>query len=458
MEHVEIAVIGAGPGGYHCAQLLGAAGKKVILFEAEHVGGTCLNEGCMPTKALLNCAKRYRYAKDSKVFGVTAENVSYNHKKAVAKKNGVVRRLVAGVENALKESGVMVIRESASLNGRTDNGFAVKTPGGAEYEAEKVVLAAGSETVIPPIPGLKEGLASGFVVTNREFLSLTELPEHFAVIGGGVVGLEMACFLASVGVKVTVVEMMPKIAGQTDEEACALLQSSYEKRGMRFLLGTQVKRVEEDGLYIEKDGSGEKIFCDRVLLSAGRRAHTAGLGLESLNIATERGAVVTDAKLCTNVPGIYAVGDVNGRLMLAHTAYREAEVVANNLLGKEDEMDYSLIPSVIYTDPEVASVGESKESAEKKGIAFREICLPMAYSGRFMAESESGQGFIKLVTEEGTGCVLGVTLVGLYASEMILSAEMMIGSRLPAEALRKLIFPHPTVGEVMKEALFRIEE
>ena len=264
-------------------------------------------------------------------------------------------------------------------------------------------------------------------VTNREFLSLTELPEHFAVIGGGVIGLEMACFLASVGVKVTVVEMMPKIAGQTDEEACALLQSSYEKRGMRFLLGTQVKRVEEDGLYTEKDGRGEKIFCDRVLLSAGRRAHTAGLGLESLNIATERGAVVTDAKLCTNVPGIYAVGDVNGRLMLAHTAYREAEVVANNLLGKED-------------------------------VAFREIILPMAYSGRFMAESESGQGFIKLVTEEGTGCVLGVTLVGLYASEMILSAEMMIGSRLPAEALRKLIFPHPTVGEVMKEALFRIEE
>ena len=456
MELFDIAVIGGGPGGYHAAQLLGGAGKKVVLFEKRNVGGTCLNEGCIPTKALLNCAKLYRHAADSKAYGVSADNVTFDQKKAAARKNGTVRRLVAGVEMGLKAAKVTVVKEAASLNGRAENGFAIRTAGGADFQAAQIILATGSETVVPPIPGLKEGLASGFVVTNREFLDLKELPAHFAVIGGGVIGLEMACYLASVGVKVTVVEMMPKIAGPTDADACALLQDAYTKRGMRFLLSTQVKRVDEDGLYVEKDGEGEKIVCDRVLLSAGRRAHTAGLGLETLGIATERGAVLTDSRLSTNVAGVYAVGDINGKLMLAHTAYREAEVVVNNLLGKRDEMNYDHIPSVIYTNPEVATVGESKESAEKKGYKVREINLPMTYSGRFMAESESGQGFIKLVADEETKRVLGVTMVGLYASEMILSAEMMIDTELPAEQLKKYVFPHPTVGEVIKEAIFRI--
>ena len=456
MELFDIAVIGGGPGGYHAAQLLGSAGKKVVLFEKRNVGGTCLNEGCIPTKALLNCAKLYRHASDSKAYGVSTENVRFDQKKAVARKNGTVRRLVAGVEMGLKASSVTIVKEAAALNGRAESGFLIRSGSGAEYQAANIILATGSETVIPPIPGLKEGLASGFVVTNREFLDLKELPAHFAVIGGGVIGLEMACYLASVGVKVTVVEMMPKIAGPTDADACALLQKAYEKQGMRFLLSTQVKRVEADGLYVEKDGEGEMIPCDRVLLSAGRRAHTAGLGLETLGIATERGAVLTDSRLCTNVDGVYAVGDVNGKLMLAHTAYREAEVVVNNLLGLQDEMNYGCIPSVIYTNPEVAAVGESKESAEQKGFQIREINLPMSYSGRFMAESESGQGFIKLVAEEETKRILGVTLVGLYASEMILSAEMMIDTGLTVPRLKKFVFPHPTVGEVIKEALFRL--
>ena len=455
MEFFDVAVIGGGPGGYHAAQLLGGAGKKVVIFEKRSFGGTCLNEGCIPTKSLLNSAKLYRHALDASGFGVSVQGAEYNHKKAVARKNGTVRRLVAGVEMGLKAASVTIVREAAALAGRGERGFLIRSESG-EWEADKLILATGSETAVPPIPGLKEGLESGFVVTNREFLELKELPAHFAVIGGGVIGLEMACFLSAVGVKVTVVEMMPKIAGPTDADACAVLETLYKKQGIRFLLNTQVKRVEEDGLTVEKDGESEKIVCDRVLLSAGRRAHTAGLGLETLGIATERGAVVTDEKLETNVPGIFAVGDVNGKLMLAHTAYREAEVVVNNLLGREDSMRYDRIPSVIYTNPEVASVGETKASAEQKGLAVREIQLPMTYSGRFMAESENGQGFIKLLTDETGSRVLGVTMVGLYAAEMILAAEMMIDSGLSPEKLKKLVFPHPTVGEIMKEALFRV--
>ena len=456
MAMFDLAVIGGGPGGYHCAQLVAATGKSVVLFEKRSLGGTCLNEGCVPTKALLNCAKLYRHAMEGEAFGVTAENVRYDHSAAMARKNATVKTLVNGVAAGLMKHNVRAVSDHARLDGRCDGGFRIVTGGGETFEAARVVIASGSETVIPPVEGLKEGLQSGFVVTNREFLDMTGLPESVAVIGGGVIGLEMACFMASVGVSVTVVEMMPKIAGATDADACAVLQSAYEKQGMRFLLDTKVMRVETDGLVCEKDGKTEKITCGRVLLSAGRRASTAGLGLETLQIETQRGAIVTDRHLCTNVAGVYAVGDCNGKLMLAHTAYREAEVVANIIAGKKDEMRYEHIPSVLYTAPEVASVGETRASAEQKGMKVKEIKVPMAFSGRFVAESADGLGFAKILLDRLTDRLVGVVIVGPYASEMILSAEMMLDTQLPPEQLKKLVFPHPTVGEVLKEALFRV--
>ena len=306
------------------------------------------------------------------------------------------------------------------------------------------------------MPGLKEGLASGFVVTNREVLDMKELPKDLVVIGGGVIGLEMAYYFASIGVKVTVIEMMPKIAGATDPEICKVLQDGFVKKGMVFKLSSKVLEVKANSVVYEEAGEKKEITCDKVLLSAGRKPATAGIGLETLGLEMDRAAIVTDRHLCTTVQNVYAIGDCNGKVMLAHTAYREAEVAVNHMLGKPDEMRYDVIPAVIYTDPEVATVGHSKEGAEKLGMTVKEVKLPMSYAGRYLAESEGGKGFIKLVVDTDRNRLVGCHMVGSYASEIIMTATMMVDTELTPARLQKLVFPHPTVAEIIREAIFHI--
>ena len=454
MEKFDVLVLGGGPGGYLCAERAAQGGFTVGLIEAEHLGGTCLNEGCIPTKTLLNSAKLYRHATESAAFGVTAENVAFDHAKVVERKGKVVKNLVTGVEKTMKAHKVKVITGRGKIEGRNRDGFRVSV-GGESYEAARLVIASGSESVVPPIPGVKEGLSSGFVVTNREILDLTELPRELVVIGGGVIGLEMACYFAAVGVKVTVIEMMPKIAGNTDAEICKVLTDSY-KKSMTVKTSCKVLEVTKDSVVYEENGEKKEAGCDLVLLSAGRRPATRDIGLESLGIEMDRAAIVTDRHMCTNVAGVYAVGDCNGKLMLAHTAYREAEVAVNHMLGVPDEMRYNVIPSVIYTDPEVASVGESKASAGEKGMNVREISVSMNFAGRYQAETERGRGFCKLVVDMDTRRIVGCHMVGSYVSEFVMSAVMMVDTELPIERLKKLVFPHPTVCEVIREALFQI--
>ena len=430
MQEFDLIVIGGGPGGYLCAERAGKAGLRTALIEKRALGGTCLNEGCIPTKSLLYCAKQYQAALHGAEYGVTAQNVSIDHAQVVARKDAEGRIL-----------------------GKTGERFEIAA-GGETLSAPRLVLASGSSAVIPPIPGVREGLASGFVMTNRELLSLSEQPESLVCIGGGVIGLEMACYFASIGTKVTVIEMLPKIAGSTDPEICELLMRTYKKQGMDFCLNARVEAVTERSV-VYSDASGRhEIACGRVLLSAGRRADVTGLNVEALGIALERGAVVTDRQMRTNVPGVWAVGDCNGKLMLAHTAYREAEVAVNDMLGKKDAIDYSIIPSVIYTTPEVACVGETEQSAREKGLDVQVVKAPMALSGRYLAENPKGTGFCKLLYDRKNRCVVGVHMVGSYVSEIIYGAAMMVHSKLPVQHLDKIVFPHPTVGEVVREALF----
>lgn len=455
MELFDLLVVGGGPGGYLCAERAAQGGMKVALFEKRALGGTCLNEGCIPTKTLLNSSKMYRHATESEAYGVTATGVTYDHAKVVARKNNVVKTLVAGVGATMNANKVTVITGDAVISGRTDDGFAV-TANGTTYNGRRLAIASGSETVIPPVPGLKEGLATGFVVTNREVLDLTELPKELVVIGGGVIGLEMAYYFASVGVKVTVIEMMPKIAGATDPEICKVLSDAFEKRGMVFKLSSKVLEVKTTSVIYEENGEQKEIACDKVLLSAGRRPATAGIGLETLGLQMDRAAIVTDRHMCTTVQNVYAVGDCNGKSMLAHTAYREAEVAVNHMLGRTDEMRYDVIPAVIYTDPEVASVGHSKEGAEKLGMTVKEVKLPMSYAGRYLAETNGGKGFIKLVVDTDRNRLVGCHMVGSYASEIIMTATMMVDTELTPNRLKKLVFPHPTVAEIIREAIFQI--
>ncbi|MCC2254479.1 dihydrolipoyl dehydrogenase [Ruminococcus sp. CLA-AA-H200] len=453
MMKADIIVLGGGPGGYLAAERAGAAGKKVVLIEKNALGGTCLNEGCIPSKALLNSAKIFQHAKEGAVFGVLTEDIKLDTEQVINHKNQVVNALVSGVCAMMDANGVHVVSEFGYVEGKTEEGFVVKA-GAETYSADTLILASGSVPVIPPIPGLKEGVADGTVWTNREALDATKLPEKLVVIGGGVIGLEMASYYAMSGVNVTIVEMMDKIAGPMEREVSDILLRAYRRKGVKFKLGCKVTGVTPEGVLYEKNGEEKLEEADQILCAIGRRPYTENMGLENLGLEMNRSAVVTDDHLRTNVDGVYAVGDINGKVMLAHTAYREAEVAVNNILGKEDRMDYSTIPSVIYTDPEVAGVGESEESAEKKGMKVRSVSLSMNYSGRYLAEVQQGDGICKLIVNEEDNTVVGVHMIGSYASEIILAAELMITSHKTVPELQKLVFPHPTVGEIIRETLF----
>lgn len=449
----NLIVIGGGPAGYLASERAAAAGMNVLLFEKQNLGGVCLNEGCIPSKTLLNSAKIYDYANGGgEKYGVFSENPRIDYPAVVARKDKVVKKLVAGIRANMKKLGVTVILEAAKIQGRGADGLFEVSAAGTSYFAEKLLIATGSQPTLPPITGLKDSLEQGFALTNREILALKEIPENLTIVGGGVIGLEIASLFNSIGSKVTVLEMLDKIAGYTDRQISEILLKNYEKKGINFILSAKVTEISTDGVAYELNGTTEKVKADKVLVSIGRRAVTADIGLDSIGVVLERGNVLTDEQMKTNVPGVFAAGDVNGKSMLAHTAYREAEVAVNVMLGKSDRMLYSAIPSVIYTNPEVAGIGETLESAKESGIDAREVTLPMAYSGRYMAENEGGDGIAKIVLD-GTR-LIGFHMIGNPASEIISTASVAISREVDLEALKRTVFPHPTVAEILRELIF----
>ena len=447
----DLIIIGGGPAGYVAAERAGHKGLKVILFEKKAMGGVCLNEGCIPTKTMLYSAKTYENALHGDKYGVFGDNIRFDYEKIVARKNKVVKKLVAGVEGKMKMHHVTVVKGEAMIVGRSPKGVEV-TSGGESYLGANLLICTGSEAFVPPIPGLAE--AGDIILTNREILELKELPKSLVIIGGGVIGMEFATFYNCLGTKVTVIEMLPEILGGLDFEISAMMRDIFSKKGIDFNLNAKVVKIDGNKVFFEKDGQTQSIEGEKILVSVGRRPITKGFGLENLNVELFKGGIKTDEKMRTNVPNVFAAGDVTGFSLLAHTASREGEVVVNNLTGRNDIMRYNAIPGVVYTNPEVAGVGETEESAKAKGIAFKVAKLPMAYAGRFIAENEGGSGICKVLIGEKYGEVIGVHMLGNPCGEMIYGACMAIEQEMTLAEMQEVVFPHPTVSEIFKETLF----
>ena len=446
----DLIIIGGGPAGYCAAERAGHGGLGTLLIEKRYIGGVCLNEGCIPSKTLLYSAKVYDYARFGEKYGVTTQNAVLNHQKVIERKNKVVKTLVAGINSKLKKSNVTIINGFGEITGRSSEGYEIKV-NNEIHTGKRLLIATGSMPEIPLIQGLEKGIEKGYILTNREILDITGVPASLAIVGGGIIGLEMASYFNSAGSKVTIIEMLDHIAGNTDSEISGILMKNYQKKGIEFKLNAKVVEISDDSLVYELAGEKIRLKAEKVLMSTGRRPVTQGIGLEKIGVEVERGRVKTDERCRTNIPEVYAAGDVNGVSMFAHTAYREAEVCINNILGKKDVMRYDAIPSVIYTNPEVGCVGETEETAKQKGIEYEVVNISMRYSGRYVAENEGGDGICKVLIDKKYRRLIGVHIIGSYASEIIYGAGIMIETEMRVQDVRELVFPHPTVSEIFKE-------
>ena len=440
----QIAIIGGGPAGYTAAEAAGKAGLSVVLFEKRSLGGVCLNEGCIPTKTLLYSAKVYDYAKHASKYAVNVPEASFDLGKIVARKSKVVRKLVLGIKAKLTAHQVNIVTGEAVIVDKN-----TIQCGGETYECENLLLCTGSETFIPPIPAVE----NVDYWTHRDALDNKEVPASLTIVGGGVIGMEFASFFNSMGVKVSVIEMMPEILGAMDKETSAMLRTEYQKRGINFQLNSKVIEVSPAGVTIEKAGKLSLIEADKVLVSVGRKANLNQVGLDKLKVEMVRNGVKVDEHMLTSHPKVYACGDITGYSMLAHTAIRESEVAINHILGVEDRMNYHCVPGVVYTNPELAGVGKTEEELKASGTSYHVQKLPMAYSGRFVAENETGNGLCKLILDEEDR-IIGCHLLGNPASEIIVVAGIAVQYGYTVEEFQKTVFPHPTVGEIYHETLF----
>ena len=453
MTHYDVIVLGGGPGGYIAAERLGHAKKNVLLIEADSLGGTCLNVGCIPTKALLNAAKTYEHALHGTQLGVNAGEVSVDWTQMQKWKAQTVAALVGGVGAAEKKAGVTVVKGYGTFEG----------PGrvsvdGATHTADHVILATGSVPVMPPIPGAQDNPQ---VIDSTGMLAIESIPARLAVIGGGVIGLEFASLFAMLGSEVTVIEMLPEIAPFMDAEIAGQLRKGLD--GVTFNLNCKVTGIDGGTVaFITADGAQQSVEADVVLMAVGRRPAVQGWGAEASGLEFSGKGVVVDDRMRTNLPGVWAVGDVTGRSLLAHAAYRMGEIAVANILGadahrKGEVMRWNTIPWAVYTNPEAAGIGYSEEAARAAGHNAKSVTVPGYMSGRFVAENGlKAPGAAKLVYDADTLQVLGLTVLGSYASEMIWGASVVLETELNVTDLRQVVFPHPTVSELIREAAWAV--
>ena len=475
-------IIGGGPAGYMAAERLGHHKKKVLLLEERHLGGTCLNVGCIPTKTLLNSAKLYVHAKEAEKFGVKAEGLSYDWPAIQNWKNEVVSKLRGGVEGQMKKYGVEVVNsrgeivsapageKPARVRSIAPNPSSDLAP--AEYEGKTILVCAGSVPVLPPVPGAKDNPT---VVDSTGLLALEAVPKRLSVIGGGVIGVEFAGLFSALGAEVTVIEMMDEIVPFMDREQAPLLRRAM--KGVDFKLGCKVEKIDSspagNGAVVHftgKKGKTEVKDADIVLLAVGRRPVLDTWGAASAGIDFSPKGVTVDDRMRTNIPGIWAAGDLTGRSLLAHSAYRMAEVAVSDILtvldgvepdGKNHHnlMRYNAIPWAVYGITEAAGVGITEQEAEVKGITILKATLPMRVSGRFVAENTlMGQGAVKVIADAENHRILGIHAVGAYAPEFIWGGAALIEQEFRIDDVKQLVFPHPTVSELIRDVVWEIKQ
>jgi len=445
----KVIFVGGGPGGYVGAIRAAQLGASVALVEKDEVGGTCLNRGCIPTKALAAGAEALHTVRRAQDFGIETGEVRVDFTRLMERKQQVVSRLVQGVQFLLKKNKVDLIKGTARLTapGRVEVTAADGTV--SELEAENIVLATGTE---PALIGAL-GYDGERVITSNEALQLAEIPRRLLIIGGGVIGCEFACIFNALGAQVTVVEMMPAILPMVDREASRQMQSLLKRQGITVKTKVkieQVRKTEQEVTAVLADG--QEIAADRILISIGRVMNTAGLGLETVGVTVgARGEVPVDGRMRTGVPGIYAVGDITGRIQLAHVASAQALVAVDNIMGRDREMDYRVVPACIFTHPEVASVGLTAQEAEARGIKVKAGKFPLLASGKAQAMGET-EGFVKVLADAESDRVLGVHIIGAHATDLIAEAAVAIQLNATVKQLAETIHAHPTLAEAVMEA------
>ena len=452
----DVIIIGGGPGGYLAAERLAQRKKQVLLIEKQYLGGTCLNVGCIPTKTLLNSAKHYLHAQEAPQFGVHADNIRFDMGEMAAWKKKTVETLCSGVASLMKRLKVDVVMGTGEL---VAAGKVKIAETGEVHEAKAVIIAAGSVPAMPPIPGTKDNKK---LLDSTALLELTQVPENLCVIGGGVIGIEFASLFGTLGSKVTVIEMMDEIIPPMDKELAPLLRKHL--KNTEFRLGCRVEKLDGGTVFYKtKEGKDESVKADIVLMAVGRKCQTESWNGKAAGIDIRPKGVAVDERMRTNVSGVWAIGDVNGKSMLAHSAYRMAEVAVNDICSvldgtpNRDRMRYDAVPWVVYSIPEASGCGITEQEARAKNIGVKTATVPMIVSGRFVAENGvTAAGTVKVIADEKNGRILGVHILGSYASEMIWGASALIENEMRVEDVKQLIFPHPTVCEAIREAVWAL--
>ncbi len=444
MKDYDVVILGGGPGGYVAAIKAAQNGLKTALIEKEVVGGICLNHGCIPTKALLKSAKVYKQFLHAKDYGLIASEVGFDWSAMMKRKNNVVKKLTTGVGFLLKKNGVEVYNGLGTVKDKSTvvvNDETLKT--------KNLILATGASPIVPPIPGLVEAYEKGFARTSREMLQIEEVPKDLVIIGGGVIGVEFATIFSSLGTNVTIIEMQDGILPMMDDDVRSAYTKTLKRDGINILTSAAVTAVKGNDVIYKLNDKEEKVKADSILVSVGMRANSKGF--EGLNLKMNRAAVDTNDRLETSVKGVYAIGDLNGKYMLAHVASHEGIVAIENILGHDKKMDYDQVPNAVYGQPEIASVGKTEKALKEAGIAYKASTFPIAGVGKSVADGEK-DGFIKLLVGTKYKEILGAHIFSYNASDLI--AELGVTMKLEGTAyeVADTIHAHPTLSEIVMEA------